>query len=586
MESINGLTGTVIMIIVLLVLLFTIGAILTKLYRRASKETSFVRTGFGGQRVIMNGGALVFPVLHEIIPVNMNTLRLEVRRANEAALITRDRMRVDVTAEFYVRAKPNEEAIANAAQTLGKRTMHPQALKELVEGKFVDALRAVAAEMTMEELHEQRVEFVQKVQKAVTEDLLKNGLELETVSLTSLDQTNRDYFNPQNAFDAQGLTKLTEEIEERRKQRNDIERDTEVQVQKKNLEAEQITLQITREKEYARLSQAREVEVRKAEEISMTAQMQAENQRKANEAQILEKQKVDQAQIIAERAVEEERIQKEQVLKERDIGRTQAIEISDQVREIAIAEKSKERSVAQAEAEQARAKMVQAAEEVVTVQERERAERQKTIELVEAAKQAEKQAIGITVAAEAEKQASEDRADALRIFAQGQSEKARIQAEGESQAEILKAEAAQKRYEVDAAGQQALHEAENTLSKEIVEMKVKLSVIEHLQGIIRESVKPMEQIDGIKIYQVEGLNGGGGSNGASGEGGGGSGNLADQLVNSALRYRSQAPLLDSLMKDIGLNPADINGLTDVLRPDAKASGDASPSAGSDSPQTK
>ena len=150
----------------------------SKLYVRASKEIAFVRTGSGGQKVVMNGGALVFPVLHEIIPVNMNTLRLEVRRANEQALIARDRMRVDVQAEFYVRAKPTEEAIANAAQTLGKRTMNPDLLKELVEGKFVDALRAVAAEMAMEELHEQRVEFVQKVQTAVTEDLLKNGLEL------------------------------------------------------------------------------------------------------------------------------------------------------------------------------------------------------------------------------------------------------------------------------------------------------------------------------------------------------------------------------------------------------------------------
>lgn len=107
------------------VALLAIGLIFARLYRRSSKEVSFVRTGFGGQKVIMNGGALVFPVLHEIIPVNMNTLRLEVRRANEQALITRDRMRVDVQAEFYVRVQPTMESIANAAQTLGKRTMRP-----------------------------------------------------------------------------------------------------------------------------------------------------------------------------------------------------------------------------------------------------------------------------------------------------------------------------------------------------------------------------------------------------------------------------------------------------------------------------
>ncbi|HVF09981.1 MAG TPA: SPFH domain-containing protein, partial [Abditibacteriaceae bacterium] len=189
-----------------LVGLIVVGMIMARLYRRATKELSFVRTGFGGQKVIMNGGAPVFPVLHDTILVNMNTLRLEVQRSKEQALITKDRMRVDVQAEFYVRVKPTVESIADAAQTLGQKTLKPLELKELVEGKFVDALRSVAAEMSMEELHEMRTDFVQKVQAAVTGDLMKNGLELETVSLTALDQTSRDYFNPNNAFDAQGLT--------------------------------------------------------------------------------------------------------------------------------------------------------------------------------------------------------------------------------------------------------------------------------------------------------------------------------------------------------------------------------------------
>ena len=170
-----------------------------------------MRTGQGNAKVVRNGGAIVLPVLHDIIWVNMNTLRLEVMRSKEEALITKDRLRVDVRAEFYVRVAPDAQSIVNAATTLGQKTLKPLELKELIEGKFVDALRSVAAEMTMEELHEQRSDFVQRVQTAVTGDLIKNGLELETVSLTALDQTSRDFFNPNNAFDAQGLTKLTEE---------------------------------------------------------------------------------------------------------------------------------------------------------------------------------------------------------------------------------------------------------------------------------------------------------------------------------------------------------------------------------------
>src|SRR5215472_16762640 len=117
------------------------------LYLRSSKERAFVRTGMGGQKVVMNGGAFVLPIVHDVIPVNMNTLRLEVARGRDKALITRDRMRVDVVSEFYVRVQAAAAAIANAAQTLGQRTMQPDELKELLEGKFVDALRTAAAEM-------------------------------------------------------------------------------------------------------------------------------------------------------------------------------------------------------------------------------------------------------------------------------------------------------------------------------------------------------------------------------------------------------------------------------------------------------
>lgn len=219
--------------------LLFIGLIFTKLYHRASKEVAFVRTGMGGEKVVKDGGTLVLPVLQEVINVNMNTLRLEVRRANEAALITRDRMRVDVTAEFYVRVAPTVEAISVAAQTLGNRTLEVDALKSLIEGKFVDVLRAVAAEMAMEELHEKRSDFVQRVQNNVRVDLEKNGLELESVSLTGLDQTDPKFFRVDNAFDAEGLTQLTKITESRRKQRNDIERETEVQIQERNLETEQ-----------------------------------------------------------------------------------------------------------------------------------------------------------------------------------------------------------------------------------------------------------------------------------------------------------------------------------------------------------
>lgn len=555
---------------IVVIALFAIGLVLSKLYHRASKETSFVRTGLGGQSVVMNGGALVLPVLHETIPVNMNTLRLEVRRAAEHALITRDRMRVDVLAEFYVRVQPTSESIANAAQTLGMRTIEPEALKELVEGKFVDALRAVAAEMAMFELHEQRVSFVQKVQQVVSEDLLKNGLELESVSLTGLDQTSREHFNPDNAFDAEGLTKLTEEIESRRKRRNEIEQETRVDIERKNLDAEQQRLEISREQEYARLAQEREVEIRRAEQRSDVARQQAERQQEAEQAEIAAKQNIDQSRLLAERSVAQERIEKERQLLELEINkersletanieRQKSIQLAEQDRATAIAEKSRQQSEAEAEADRARSMAVRASEEVVTVRETAQADRAKQIELIDASKEAERQALSVTVAADAQKRAAEDQADAVRTEAVADGDRLRIIAQAQADAQRQNADAAERRYSVDAEGKRALNESSNILSAAQIEMQLRVALLEHLPGIIEQSVKPMEKIDGIRIMQVDGLNGGQRSNGSSGDK-----SLADEVVNSALRYRAQAPLLASLLKELNLNMSSINGLTTPL----------------------
>lgn len=551
--------------VIILVAIFTIGLILARLYQRASKETSFVRTGFGGQKVIVNGGALVLPILHEIIAVNMNTLRLLVKRADDQALITKDRMRVDVVAEFYVRVQPTEESIANAAQTLGSRTVRPDELKDLVEGKFVDALRSVAAEMSMEELHEQRVDFVQKVQQVVSEDLLKNGLELESVSLTGLDQTSMEYFNVNNAFDAEGLTRLTEEIESRRKIRNDIEQDTAVQIKNKNLEAEKLKLELAKEEEYAMLQQQREIEIRRAQQAAEIAKEQADKQKQSEQAKIVAQQQVKQSEINSERAIEEDRIQKERAIETQQIDKQKTVEIASQDREIAIAEKSKEQSIAKAEADDARAKAVEAEERVTTSRLTEVAERQKQVELIEAAKEAEREAITLKVTAEADKLAAVDKAEALREDARGVADKTKIIAEAEAEAEKVKAAAAEISYAVEATGTKSLNEAANILSDEQISMKVKLQLIENLERIIRESVKPMESIEGIKIIQVDGLNTGGATGGNAAVADSSNANLADNVVNSALRYRAQAPLLDSLLKEVGIEGGDINGLTTALQ---------------------
>jgi uncharacterized membrane protein YqiK len=517
------------------------------LYLRSSKERAFVRTGLGGQKVVLDGGAFVLPIVHDVIPVNMNTLRLEVSRGRDKALITKDRMRVDVIAEFYVRVAAQPDAVAAAAQTLGLRTMEPEQLKELVEGKFIDALRTGAAEMTMEELHEKRGSYVKRVREAVAGDLTKNGLELESASLTQLDQTSMEYFNPSNAFDAEGLTRLTEQIEHRKKQRNDVEQDTLIAIRNKNLEAEKLSLDIDRESEYARLTQQREVEIARARQRAEVTTERAQREQAAEGAQISAKQAIDAARIRSEQSIEQERIGKERAIQAAEIERRQALELAEQQRAIAIARESKMQSEAQAEAEAARALAVSAEEKVFTAREVEMAERKKAIELIAAAQAAERDALRLTSAAQAEKDASADRGAAVRA-----------QAEADADAEKVKAMALRVRAEIEAEAQQLMNQAHNMLTPEARMSALRLKLVEKAEGIIRESVKPMERIEGIKILHVDGL-GGSNANGHDG-GSGGGGNFADGVVNSALRFRAQAPLVDQLLREIGIEGGDIQRL--------------------------
>ena len=517
------------------------------LYRHSSKDLSFVRTGFGGERVVMGGGALVLPIVHDITEVSMNTLRIDVRRAGEKSLITRDRMRIEVSVEFFVRVIPSAEAVAAAARTLGNRTLNPESLKDLVQGRFVDAMGSVAARMSMEEIHEQRSDYIRGVRELVADSLTANGLELETASLTGLDQADMKLFNPSNAFDAEGLTRLTEEIETRKKKRNDIEQDTAIAIRKKNLESEKLALDIDKESEYARLSQESEVAVRRAQQKAEIALERTERERDIEEAQIRATEQVERTRINQTRAIESERIVREQETTRLDIQRRRALEIEEQERVIAIAVKSKAQSDAQAAAEDARALMIQAQEKVATVRETEIAQRRKSIDLIEAAQQAEREAIKLTTVAAAERAAAADRAAADHVAS----------------------EAAAFRYEVEAEGKRKLNNAENMRSDASRRSGLHAKLIENLPAIIRESVKPMESIESIRILQVDGLpglsgaqpGGTGGSSGPSGDDvGPRTGSLADSVVNSALRYRAQAPFVDSLLQEIGVSPSSITSL--------------------------
>ena len=606
----DGMTSLAVFVGIGLFSIIILGIVFSRLYRKTTKELTFVRTGFGGEKVVVDGGALILPILHDYIDINMQSMKVTVARSKSDSFITKDRMRVDITADFYIRVGEDRESISRAAQTLGKKTIDLRELTGLIEGKLIATLRSVASSMEMKELHEKRDEFSSQVKNAIEADLSKNGLQLESVSLTSLDQTAKEFFNENNAFDAEGLTSLTQTIEERKKLRNDIERSTEVQIAQKNYETQSEKFEIQRKQAEAEATQQTKIANFQAEQEALRAKEAESRRKEAEEAKIVANKAIEEAQINKAKAIKETEIEKEKaleiatqnknieiakknqeveevriaahkaieqaeiekaktietvevqkarVVKEAEIEKEKVIELANQSKNIEIAKKVEEEAVAKTLANEKKALEAASLEKIKTASEIEQAERIKKLALIEAQQDAEQLSIEKTVAAKAEKEAEENLAEAAKIKAMGTSEALKIKATAEAEAIKITAEANRLNYEVEAKGKTEINNAENIVSAAILENRFKLALIEFMPQIIAQVVKPAEKIDSIKIVQMAGLGGanqgGAGSNTNGGVSNAGA-SLSDQIINASLNYKVNAPIIDDLMKQVGI---DLNG---------------------------
>ena len=519
------MTNTILWTIATIIVVAVIIVVLAWFYERGTREVSLVRTGVGGRKVVMDGGTLALPYFHEVSRVNMQTLRLEVNRTGEAALITKDRLRVDVGVEFYVSVMPDEENIARAAQTLGRRTFHADQLLELISGKLVDALRSVSARLTMDELHENRGGFVAEVRENLASSLISNGLNLESVSLSALDQTPFSALDENNAFNAVGMRKLAEVIAKSRKEQAEIESDSEVSVRRAAMEASKRKLQIDLEEQEAQIAQTQQIETLKAAQLAEVAKRKAQAEEEAAQARIQMELKIRTADIAREHSTRQAEIARDKDLQEAEIARERDIELANKERQITLASKVQEESKAQAEADDARARAVKSSESVVTARQVADTERKLEIAGMTARHEAQTQGDRIRIAALAEKDAAADRA-------------VTAVTDADARSKILMAEAAATR---------AMNEAENLQAQHIVDMKMEIARLEALPKVVAEMVKPAEKIDRITVHNISGLGGRAGDNSS------GDRPALNQAIDSIMEMAVQLPALKKIGEELGLS---------------------------------
>src|SRR5947209_10705890 len=213
----------------------------------------------GGSRVVMDGGKYVLPVFHRVLDVNLQKMKLGVNPRGRSGLITKDNLRADVLAQFYIKVQPDVEHILTAARSLGVNSVNAETVEALVSEKLVSALRAIASQMDLFEIHTKRDEFAERVKEHVRTDLEANGLLLESVTISELDQTNPSELSDNNVFDAQGKRKITEITAAAMVERNRLERDSERQRTEKDVETRQFVLELERKRAEAEAGQGAEV---------------------------------------------------------------------------------------------------------------------------------------------------------------------------------------------------------------------------------------------------------------------------------------------------------------------------------------
>jgi uncharacterized membrane protein YqiK len=318
--------ATYIVIAIIVIVLATWEKSPFRIYWKSEAGMAFVRTGLGGAKPVIGRGALVIPLLHKVQWVDLGETRLVVVRREKNAVLSKDHLRVDMEAEFYVRVRADKQSVHQASVTLGKRAQNAESLRDFLEPNLVDSLQAVASEMTLQEMHDHRIQFSKMVRDLLLEDLDRKGLELTNVSLSSFNQTPLEFYDPDNVFDAEGLLAIKELTESRKKERNEIEKEQALLVEQKNLEVRKRSLDLDRDRAFAEQNTRKAIEAQKEESDRELVQLRLTERRQSEEARIAYDQDLKEKELAKERYLDEKRIAKNRSIDLANIRKLQEVD--------------------------------------------------------------------------------------------------------------------------------------------------------------------------------------------------------------------------------------------------------------------
>lgn len=451
MADFSGVMGVLVPAVGFFIALMAIIVIIKTCYVKVDQGTALIVNGLKAVPSVHFTGALVFPVIYKKELMRISLITLEVDRRGKEGLICRDNMRADITVAFYLRVNETQQDVLKVAKSLGSaRASDKVAVNELFNAKFSEALKTVGKQLDFVKLFEDRQEFRDKIIEVIGNDL--NGYVLEDVAIDFLEQTPKVSLDPNNILDAEGIRKITELTANQNVFTNNLERDEELAIKKKNVETKEAMLELERQQADAEARQAREIATLKAREEAETKKVQEEERLRADSTTIQVEQDLQVQSENQRREIEvaEQNRLRTIAIEEEKVTRARDLEIVSREREVEIQKIAAEKSIEVERKEIANVireriavdKTVAIEEErIKEVREVSEANRAKQVKVLAAEANAEEEKVQHVKAAEAQELSAKHKAVEVTTMAEAELEAAAKQAEAKKKmAEALRVE--------------------------------------------------------------------------------------------------------------------------------------------------
>ncbi|NJL97542.1 MAG: flotillin family protein [Synechococcaceae cyanobacterium SM2_3_2] len=504
----------------------------TRVYVITPNNEAFVRTGgvfVKGKTVILNGGCVVLPGFHELTRVPLRELSIDVERTGKLAVRTKDYLRADMRVTFFVCINASQQDVLTAAARLsqqGKITAID--IKNALEKRADDAIRAAAKTKSLAEIDSDKLGFAQEVLNLIEPDLKKVGLTLNNIAISEVEES--DTYDENNFFDAQGVRLRTETIQRSIQQKREVELTTQITMQQKELDTEKEARKLAQDNESDKLTRQleieaeraqreREIEESRARELASIQRNKILQDRSVEEEEIRRKLALQQSQIDADIDLDDRntrlkiaQTQKQQEAETAEILRQQVIESARLQAQIEIAEGERLARLAQEDtiiaitnkkrdSFLADAQRAQAEEAVLSASRMEQAEREQRLALIQAEQEAQQRTISERNVIEIDAFRRKRQAEIAQEAAQTEAESIRILAQAERDRDLAVAE-----------GIQAKLAAQNTISNATLTAQLIESIWPELVKQLPETLKALAPQPGVlgdaRIYTFAGGNNG------------------------------------------------------------------------------